>query len=63
VLAGDGLAEGAVRPVIVVVEPVLAKGGRGVALVDDQGAVEELAADGAEEAFGNGVGPRCAPAT
>jgi hypothetical protein len=34
-----------------------------VALVDDQGTVEELAADGAEEAFGNGVGPRCAPAT
>jgi hypothetical protein len=56
---GSGLAEGAVRPVIVVVELVLAKGGRGVALVDDQDAVEELAADGADEAFGNGVGPRC----
>jgi hypothetical protein len=45
--------------VIVVVELVLAKCGRGVALIDDQDAVEEFAADGADEAFGDGVGPRC----
>jgi hypothetical protein len=28
-------------------------------LVDDQGAAEEFAADGADEAFGDRVGPRC----
>jgi hypothetical protein len=28
-------------------------------LVDDQDVVEEFAADGADEAFGDGVGPRC----
>jgi hypothetical protein len=42
----------------VVVELVLAEHGRGVPLVDDQCAVEEFAADGADEAFGDGVGPR-----
>jgi len=30
-----------------------------VLLVDDQGAVEEFAADSADEAFGDGVGPGC----
>jgi hypothetical protein len=48
-----------VWPVFVVVEFVLAKCGRGVAVVDDQDAVEEFTADGADEAFGDGVGPRC----
>ena len=36
----------------------MAEYGHGVALIDDQGAVEELAADGADEAFSDGVGPR-----
>jgi len=31
---------------------------RGVALIDDEDAVEEFATDGADEAFGDGVGPR-----
>jgi hypothetical protein len=52
---GSGLAESAVRPVTVVVELVLAKYGRGMGLVDDQDVVEEFAADGADEAFGDGV--------
>ena len=56
---GSGLAQSAVWPVIVVVEFVLAKCRGGVALVDDEDAVEEFAADGADEAFGDGVGPRC----
>jgi hypothetical protein len=56
---GSGLAESAVRPVTVVVELVLAKYGRGMGLVDVQDVVEEFAADGADEAFGDGVGPRC----
>jgi hypothetical protein len=55
---GSGLAESAVRPVTVVVEFVLAKYGCSVALIDDQDVVEELAADGADEAFGDGVGLR-----
>jgi hypothetical protein len=55
---GSALAESAVRPVTVVVKFVLAKYGRGVALVDDEDAVEELAADGADKAFSDGVGPR-----
>ena len=46
------------RPVIVVVALELAQYGCGVSLVDDQDAVEEFAADGADEAFGDGVGPR-----
>jgi hypothetical protein len=44
--------------VVVVVLLVLAKHGRGVALVDDQDAVEEFATDCADEAFGDRVGPR-----
>jgi hypothetical protein len=51
------LAESAVWPVTVVVELVLAEYGRGMALIDDEGAVEELASDGANKAFGDGVGP------
>jgi hypothetical protein len=47
-----------VRPVLVVMALVLTKHGGGVPLVDDQEAVEEFAAEGADEAFGDGVGPR-----
>ena len=49
----------AVRPVIVVVVLVLAKRPCGMPLVDDEDAVEELAADASDEAFGDRVGPRC----
>src|SRR4051794_11174603 len=45
----SGLAEGAVWSVAVVVVLVLAEQGHGVPLVDDQGAVEEFAADAADE--------------
>jgi hypothetical protein len=45
-LEGSGLVETAVWPVAVVVELVLAQHGRGVALIKDQDAVEELATDG-----------------
>jgi hypothetical protein len=48
-----------VRPVTVVMMLVLRKHGCGVPLVDDQDAVEEFAAEAADEAFGNCVGPRC----
>src|SRR3954452_6391527 len=44
-----------------VVMLVLAEHGGGVALVDDQDAVEEFSADRADEAFGDRVGPRCLP--
>jgi hypothetical protein len=37
---------------------VLAKHGCGMPLVGDEDAVEELASDAADEAFGDGVGPR-----
>ena len=46
---------------VVVVALVLTKGYRCVLLVDDQEAVEAVeafAAEGADEAFGDGVGPR-----
>jgi hypothetical protein len=56
---GSGLAEGAVWPVTVVMAFVVAQHGSGVLLVDDQDAVEEFATDGADEAFGDRVGPRC----
>jgi hypothetical protein len=42
----------------VVVVLVLAEHGGAVPRVDDQGAVEEFAADAADEAFGDRVGPR-----
>src|SRR4051812_21529664 len=45
----------------VVVMLVLAEHGGGVALVDDQDAVEEFSTDRADEAFGDRVGPRCLP--
>jgi hypothetical protein len=45
--------------VVVVLE--LGHHGGGVPRVDDQGAVEEFAADAADEAFGDRVGP-AAPA-
>ena len=51
------MTERPVRPVIVVVVLVVTKHGRGVPLVDDQDAVEELAAEAADEAFGDRVGP------
>jgi hypothetical protein len=38
---------------------VLAKHGCGMPLVGDEDAVEELASDAADEAFGDRVGPRC----
>jgi hypothetical protein len=37
----------------------LTQHGCGVKLVDDQEAVEQFAADGADEAFGDRVRPRC----
>src|SRR6185312_13351199 len=55
---GSGLAERAVWPVAVVVLGVRRQQGCGASLVDDEDAVEELAADGADEAFGNRVSPR-----
>ena len=45
-------------PMAVVVVRVLAENGGGVPLVDDEDLVEELAADGADEPFGDRVGPR-----
>jgi hypothetical protein len=45
--------------VIIVVAHELTQYGCGVSLVDDQEAVEEFAADRLDEAFGDGVGPRC----
>jgi hypothetical protein len=53
------LAERAVRAVVVVMVLVLAKHGCGVPQVDDEDAVEEFAADAADEAFGDRVGSRC----
>jgi hypothetical protein len=47
------------RPVIVVVVLVLTKHGCSMPLVDDQDAVEQFAAEAADEAFGDRVGPRC----
>src|SRR4051812_45271382 len=58
-LEGSGLAEGAVWPVAVVVRGVLGQQGCRVPLVGDEDAVEEFAADAADEAFGDGVGLRC----
>jgi hypothetical protein len=57
---GSSLPQPAVRPMAVVMAFELAQHGCGVSLVDDQQAVEEFAADGADEAFGDRVGPRCA---
>ena len=56
---GSGLAECAVRPVVVVMVLVLAKHGCGVPQVDDEDPVEEFASDAADEAFGDRVGSRC----
>ena len=53
------MAQGAMGAVVVAVPLVLPKHGRGVALVDDQDAAEEFAADRADEAFGDRVGPWC----
>jgi hypothetical protein len=57
---GCSLIQGAVRPVTVVVALELAEHGCRVSLIDDQEAVEEFAADGADEALGDCVGSRCA---
>jgi hypothetical protein len=54
------VAESAVRSVIIVVALERRQCGCGVSLVDDQEPVEEFAADRLDEAFGDGVGPRCA---
>ena len=51
---GSGLAEGAMRSVFVEMVFELVENDAGVSLVDDQDAVEEFAADGADEAFGDG---------
>ena len=55
---GSGLAKCSVRPVAVVMAFVLAQHNRGVALVDDQDAVEEFTANAADETFSDRVGPR-----
>ena len=60
---GSGLPQAAVRAVMVVVALELAQHGCGVSLVDDQKAVEEFAADGADEAFRDGVCAVRAPAS
>ena len=52
------MAEGAVWPVVVVVLLVLPKHRSRMSLVDNQDAVEEFAADRADEAFGNCVDTR-----
>ena len=52
-------AQGAVRPVTVVVAFELVQHGSGVSLVDDQEAVEELAADCPDEALGDRIRSRC----
>jgi hypothetical protein len=52
---GSGLDKGAVWPMVVVVLGVLAQRNCGVPLVGDEESVEELAADGADEAFGDRV--------
>ena len=46
----------AAQPILLLLEGV--KNSHCVLLVDDQDAVEEFAADGADESFGNRVGPR-----
>jgi hypothetical protein len=55
---GSCLSQAAVRTVIVVVALELAQHGCGVSLVDEEKTVEEFAADGADEAFGDRVRPR-----
>jgi hypothetical protein len=55
VVLGSGLTEGAVWPVVVVMACVLLEHGCGVTVVDDHDMVEEFAADGADQAFGDGV--------
>ncbi len=56
---GSSLPQAAVRPVIVVVAFELAEYGCRVSLVGDQEAVEQFAADGADEALGDCVRSRC----
>jgi hypothetical protein len=54
---GSCLPERSVWTVIVVMECELAQRDCGVSLVDDQKTVEEFAAEGADEAFGDRVRP------
>ncbi len=53
-----GLAEGAVRQVILVVALDHPQHGCGVSLIEDQNSVEDLAADRPDEALGDRVGQR-----
>jgi hypothetical protein len=53
-----GLAEGAVRTVVVEVSLVFGEHRVRVPLVDDEDPVQQLAAEAADEPFGDGVGPR-----
>ena len=55
---GSGLAEGAVRPVTVVMVLERVQHGCSVPLIDDQKTVEEFAADRADESLGDRVGSR-----
>ena len=52
------LAEGTVRPGGVVVQQVLGQHLSQVVLIEDQQPVEELAAEGADDSFADGVGLR-----
>ena len=61
-LGANALMSGRVtvsRHLQVVVAGVVLKHDGGEALVDDQEAVEEFAAEGVDEAFGDRVRPRC----
>jgi hypothetical protein len=55
---GSGLAEGAVRPVDVVVALVLAQHRCRMPLVDDEDAVKEFTANAADETFSDRIGTR-----
>jgi hypothetical protein len=51
------LSPGLVRPVTVVVDQVLAEHQGQVALAEDQGPVQQLAAEGPDDALADGVAP------
>ena len=55
---GDALGDALVRPGVVVVRLVLGQDGAQVRLAEDQHAVQELATQGADEAFADRVHPR-----
>jgi hypothetical protein len=52
------LAKGTVRPGCVVVHHVLGQHPSRVVLIEDQQLVEELPAEGADDPFADGIGPR-----